>query len=134
MKMLKSASLIMLLLFSTLLLASCSSDDDNNDDATTLDPLESCQVQLFDGDNFKDDQIVINGPGEFSDLSDLPNSDEKDWTDEADSFRVGEHTTVTVWTAINFEGDSTVYEAGDYPSVDEPYSLKITCQDDNVQL
>lgn len=106
-------------------LTSCGSDDDSV--STPSDPSGSCYIHLFDGDNFTDDNIVIQGEGEYADLSDLPGSDGKDWTDEADSFKVGENTTVTAWTQTNFQGDSIVYTSGDYPSVDEPYSLKIKC-------
>lgn len=116
--------------FSVALLASCSSDDDNGGINPPPDNGASCYVQLFDGNNFKDDSIMVEGPGEYADLSDLPNADGTDWTDEADSFKVGDSTTLTVWTETNFQGDSTVYEAGEYPSVDEPYSMKIVCHDD----
>lgn len=102
-----------------------------NDAGNTNKP-DSCYIQLFDGNNFKDDSLIVEGAGEYSDLSDLPGADGKDWTDEADSFIVGEGTTVTVWTQTNFQGDSTVYQAGKHATVDEPYSMKITCgQDQN---
>jgi len=109
-----------------LLVGACSSDDDMNDDPD--DPEEPSGVhwvQLFDGDKFKDDHIIIDKEGEYPDLSDLPGSDGKDWTDEADSFKVGDSTTIEVWTATDFEGDYEVYEGGEYPSVDEPYSMKV---------
>lgn len=131
MKFSKHLSAIATILLFTITLASCSSDDDND---TTPEPPEgiigSCYVQLFDGDHFTDDYIIIDQPGEYNDLSDLPNSDGKDWSDEADSFKVGESTTVTVWTQTDFQGDSTVYDAGGYPSVEEPLSLKIVCLND----
>lgn len=123
MKTIKVFSLI-LLFMAGVSLTSCSSDDDATSGG---DDQGNCYVHLYDGDNFKDDDIIIEGEGEYADLSDLPGSNGKDWTDEADSFKVGENTTVTAWTAKNFEGDSIVYEAGEYASVDEPYSLKIVC-------
>jgi len=108
------------------LIFSCSSDDDNGGNHSE-NPPNSCFVELFDGDNFSDDHIIIEGEGEFPNLDNLPNADGKNWTDEADSFKVGPQTTMTVWTQTNFEGDSTVYETGEYPSEEEPYSIKIRC-------
>lgn len=108
----------------------CSSDDANDDNSDSGDTPESCYIHLFDDDDFGDDNIIVEGEGDYADLSDLPNSDGEDWTDEADSFKVGPETIVTVWTETNFEGDSTVYETGDYPSVDEPYSMKIRCEEE----
>lgn len=129
MKSLRLPLICMSIVFGGVLLMSCSSDD--NADKGEDDPEVSgdCFVHLFDGDNFdeNDDHVIIDEPGEYSDLSDLPNAEEKDWTDEADSFIVGDSTTVTAWTETNFEGDSTVYEGGEYASVDEPYSMKIIC-------
>ena len=125
MKTLKSISFLFIFLLFSAAFISCSSDDDNGDNSGNTP--DSCYVHLFDGDNFTDDNIIIDGEGEYADLDDLPNSDGKNWTDEADSFKVGENTVLTTWTKTNFEGDSTIYEAGEYPSEEEPYSLKITC-------
>lgn len=131
-----SLHLFTVLFFSlTLVSAGCTDDDvgDNNDETENPDEegdddvAKGCFIELFDGDNFKDDSIKVNGPAEYSDLSDLPDANGMDWTDEADSFKVSKDATVTVWTETNFEGDSTVYDAGNYPSEDEPYSLKIDC-------
>lgn len=91
---------------------------------------DSCYLQLFDGDNFEDDNIVIKGSGEYADLNNLPNAHGQDWTDEADSFVVGDSTTVEVWNNKNFEGESTTYKTGKYNSVDKVYSLKISCVKD----
>lgn len=124
MNLFKSVSLMLLFIIG-ISFAGCSSDDDSSNHSG--DPEGECYVHLFDGDNFKDDDIKIEGEGEYPDLSNLPGADGKDWTDEADSFKVGANTTLTVWTHTNFAGDSTVYEAGEYPSVDEPYSIKIKC-------
>lgn len=129
---LKLVNLTWILIFSfAMVTTSCSSDDDNTNGNPPDDPAGSCYVELFDGDNFKDDHFVLEGEGEYPNLDNLPGADGKNWTDEADSFKVGPSTTMTVWTQTNFEGDSTVYEAGDYPSEEEPYSLKIRCDDNN---
>lgn len=90
--------------------------------------LPPCAVHLFDGKNYKDDNIIVTGPGEFSDLSKLPNS-KKDWNDEADSFKAGANAVVTFYTKTNFEGESVTYEKGaQKPKIDEPSSMKITCK------
>lgn len=86
-----------------------------------------CFVQLFDGNNYTDDNITVKGPGEFADLKSLPGSD-KNWDDEADSFKSGKNTTVIFYTEPNFGGDSTTYKNGaQEPSIDEPRSMKIIC-------
>ena len=86
-----------------------------------------CEIELFDGDHFKGDSVVIKGVGKYNSLKDLPNSDGKDWTNEADSVKVKDGTTLTTWTEKEFEGESTIYEVGEYSSIDEPFSLEIEC-------
>lgn len=126
MKMSKNIMNVVVFFFSTFLMMGCGNDDDADQGKdSSKEPDGAYWVQLFDGDNFTDDNIIIDEEGEYADLSDLPGSDGKDWTDEADSFKVGDSTTVVAWTKRNFEGDSKVYEAGKYKSVDEPYSMKI---------
>lgn len=111
--------------FSGFGLQSCSNDDDNDGGSGSTDG--ECYVYLFDGDNYKDDNIVVKGPGDFPILADLPGAN-KDWNDEADSFNSGKNTTVTMWPKTNFEGDSIVYRKGaQEPSIDEPSSMKIRC-------
>lgn len=127
MRLLKLYPFILVFSLTAVLATACSNDD--NDDHNNPGTEKGCYIELFDGDNFKDDHIKIEGAGEYPDLSDLPGSDGRDWTDEADSFKVGSEASVTVWGHTNFEGDSTVYTSGDYPSVDEPHSLKISCDE-----
>ncbi len=103
------------------LLFSCSDKEEEKDLSDT------CYVQLFDGDRFKGDNIIVYGPGEFASLVSLPGST-KNWDDEADSFKSGENTTVIFWFLPNFEGDSVVYSNGaEEPSMEEPRSMKIRC-------
>lgn len=110
----------------TLTFMSCKDDDDDN--TVPAEPDNGCYVQLFDGDNYKDDHITIKGAGEFRSLDSLPGAN-KNWNDEADSFKAGKNTVVTFWTKTNFEGDSIVYKKGaKMPSVDEPSSMKIRCK------
>lgn len=102
--------------------ASCSDDD-----IKTEVPEGGCYVHLFDGDNFKDDNIVVEGPGEFASMVSLPGS-RKNWDDEADSFKSGQNTTVIFWFRPNFEGDSVIFEGGaEKAKIEEPRSMKIIC-------
>lgn len=92
-----------------------------------VEPEGSCYIILYDGDNFKDDKITINGPDEYPSLKNLPGSS-KDWNDEADSFKAGKTATVTFWTETDFKGDSITFDPGtENPSIDEPSSMKIRC-------
>ena len=91
-------------------------------------PASQCYVHLFDGENYKGDNIVVEGPGEFASLKQLPGT-AKDWNDEADSFKSGNNTTVIFWTRTDFQGDSVIYEDGaKRASIDEPRSMKIICK------
>ncbi len=88
----------------------------------------ACYVHLFDGKNYKDDNIVVKGPGEYADLKSLPGSD-KDWDDEADSFESGPNTTVTFYSKPYFGGKAVTYRGGaKKPHIDEPRSMKISCK------
>lgn len=90
--------------------------------------IPACSVQLFDGKNFKDSHVVIQGAGEFKDLKHLPGADGKDWNDEADSIKVGSAATVQAWTKKNFKGKHYTFKPGTkHPKVKEPSSLKISC-------
>lgn len=109
-------------IFSVLLFSACDKDKDDEI------PANECFVQLFDGDDYTDDHFTIREPGDYPDLSNLPGTD-KNWDDEADSFKSGSKTTVTFWTEKNFGGDSITYQNGaEMPSIDEPRSMKISCQ------
>lgn len=112
-----------IILFALFILVSCKKDKSDKENSK----VPACAVQLFDGDHFKDVNIVVKGPGEFSSLKNLPGA-KKDWNDEADSFKAGENATVTFWTQPDFKGDSVVYEPEtEKPSIDEPSSMKIRC-------
>src|SRR5690625_5105724 len=103
-----SGVLIVAVVATLLLVAGCK--DKDNDTPNPDEPDVACELTLFDGDNFSDDHITLKGPGEFPDLNNLADAD-KDWDDEADSFKAGENAVVTFFTEPNFEGDSTVYDA-----------------------
>lgn len=113
-------------LFSIILItAGCSDDNDNNPKPPKI---SDCEVLLFDGDNFSDNYIVLDGSGQYPDLSNLPNS-KTDWTDEADSFKAGERAEVTFYSQPGFKGDSTVFEMGAQKGslIHSPQSIKIKC-------
>ena len=111
------------------ILISRNDSDKKNDPPSTPSPESECYVHLFDGENFTDDIIIVEGPGNFPNLENLPDAD-KNWSNEADSFKSGKNTIVTLWTDTNFEGDAIVFEKGtEEPSIDEPRSMKIRCSD-----
>ncbi|HLR37825.1 MAG TPA: hypothetical protein VK084_07260 [Chitinophagaceae bacterium] len=114
-------------LFSIILITTgCSDDNDNNPKPPKI---SDCEVLLFDGDNFSDNYIVLEGSGQYPDLSNLPNS-KTDWTDEADSFKAGERAVVTFYSKPNFQGDSTVFDMGAQKGSlnHSPQSIKIQCR------
>lgn len=74
-------------------------------------PVPSCGIQLFDGENYKDNFVSLEGSGSYTNLKNLPNTDE-DWTKEADAVKVGKNSTVTFWTGENYQGDSLVLQPG----------------------
>lgn len=89
-----------------------------------------CSVHLWDGKNFTDSDIVINGAGRYSNLRNLPGANGKDWGDEADSLKVGAAATVKAYKEENFKGSSVTYNPGtQHPKVsEEPSSLEIACK------
>lgn len=89
-----------------------------------------CSVHLWDGKNFTDSDIVINGAGKYSNLRNLPGANNKDWSDEADSLKVGSAATVKAYKEENFKGSSVTYNPGtQHPKVsEEPSSLEIVCK------
>ncbi len=104
------------------LTTSCNKDRNKNPG-----PAGACEVRLFDGDHFTDSHITIKGPGEFPDMSKLPGAN-KNWDEEADSFKSGKDAEVTFWSEPGFKGDSFSYEAGaQKASMKEPRSMKIRC-------
>lgn len=91
---------------------------------------DGCYIHLFDGDDFdeNDDNFKLTEPGKYENLANLPGAD-KDWTDEADSLKVGDAATVTIYADENFEGASQQLDPGtEVADVDnEPDSLEMTC-------
>lgn len=100
MKFLKKRVFVFFGIFSIVLFLSCSKDGRNH--------VPGCSVQLFDGDNFTDDYVIINGPGDFSNLRNLSGTN-KDWDDEADALIVGSRASVKVWSKNDFKGKSATF-------------------------
>jgi hypothetical protein len=87
-----------------------------------------CSVTLYDGEDFKDTHFKLTKAGDYKNLKNLPGASE-DWTDEADSAKVGSAATVTIYEKTGFNGKSATLKPGsDHSSVDpEPSSLKLSC-------
>lgn len=105
------------------------SDTSDTEDAQGSADSADCWVELFDGDNFdeNDDHFTLTVPGDYPDLSDLPGA-EKDWTDEADSIKVGPAATVTVWSQSGLAGDQQSLDSGsEHADTDDIYSLTLSC-------
>lgn len=97
-------------------------------ESKVTEPSSSCYVRLYDGDNFTDEQIVVNGPGSFSDLKNLPGANEN-WSGDADALKTGPKSTVTVWPEEGFKGTSATFDAGaEIPKLQiDIKSMKIVC-------
>lgn len=99
--------------------------------AETEGPDDGCFIHFFDGEDLddQDDNFQLIDPGEYKNLADLPGAD-RDWTDEADSLRVGSGATVTIYSEENFEGTSKELEPDtEIADVEhEPKSLEMVCE------
>lgn len=91
---------------------------------------DGCWVHLFEDDDFQedDDHFRLAEPGRYSDLGNLPGATD-DWTDEAESIRVGPDATVTIWSDTDFEGEWIELGPGSEQADldDEPESLELLC-------
>lgn len=107
-------------------------DDTSESTSTTTasGAATDCWVHLYDGDRFdeREPNFRLTEPGRFANLRELPGATQ-DWTDEADSIRVGPKATVTIWSQTDFQGPSQVLQPGsEHPDLDdEPYSLELAC-------
>jgi hypothetical protein len=69
--------------------------------------VNPCWVQIWEDENFQDDNDVIFGPGKWNNMRDLPGANKKDWGDEIDSLKTGPGVQrLTVWEDENFEDNS----------------------------
>ena len=71
-----------------------------------------CFVQIWEDENFGDNNDVIFGPGRWSNMRSLPGANKGDWGDEIDSLKVGPSATVTVWEDEEFGDNSQTYGPG----------------------
>src|SRR5699024_1241971 len=104
--------------------------DDTDEPSDGAGEDDACHVHLFDGDNFDEDDEHFKHTerGTYESLADLPGAD-RDWTDEADSIKVGKSATLTIYSEENFDGTSQDLEPGsEHADVDdEPRSLEMSC-------
>lgn len=93
-----------------------------------------CWVQIFERDNMNINGAwdVINGPGEWRTLINLPGARTPLWDDRIDSLIVGPHARVTLWANDYFDDDklefgpgSRIPALGRYDFEHEPESMKI---------
>jgi hypothetical protein len=97
--------------------------------------LAPCSVQIWEDENFEDDNDMINGPMESRDMKGMPGANKDDWGDEIDSLKVGSKATVTVWQDEDFKDTSTTFGPGTEKTNlrgnpnfgDDIDSMKITC-------
>lgn len=107
-------------------------DDTRSSTSSSSDSSEGadCWVELFDADDFdaSDDHFKLTKPGRYETLKDLPGASQ-DWTDEADSMKVGSDATVKIWEKTHFEGSSQTLDPGSSdPDLEHgPSSLELTC-------
>ncbi len=95
----------------------------------TAESGSACSVHLFDSDDFdeSDTNFLLTEPGKYETLKDLPGATQ-DWTDEADSIKVGSAAHVTIWSEPDFGGTSQQLEPGSaHSDIDEPSSLQLSC-------
>lgn len=71
-----------------------------------------CYVQIWEDENFEDSSDVINGPGRWNNMRNLPGANKSDWGDQIDSLKVGPAATVIVWEDEGFEDNSQTYGPG----------------------
>lgn len=125
MKHFKNGILAVLLLFSLSSLIAFKGLDSIS--GNTNADKQDCSIQLFDGDNFEGNSVTLDGPDDFSDLTNMPDPNNADWSGAVRSVMVGENTTLTVWPEEDFQGESQEYTTGSYPSVNNIQSIKIKC-------
>jgi len=96
----------------------------------SVQPTQPCYVQLFDDDNFDDENDLVYGPGKWGNMRNLPGAKEANWEGEADSLKVGPTAMVKVWNRTQFQGESETYGPGtEKPNLDfDIHSMEITCK------
>lgn len=104
--------------------------------STATAAVNPCSVQIWEDENFQDDNDVIVGPGRWNNMRNLPGANKGDWGDEIDSLKVGPRATVIVWEDENFGDNSATYGPGtektnlrgDPDMGDTIDSMEIRCQ------
>src|SRR5690349_14461802 len=66
-----------------------------------------CWVQIWEDENFQDDNDVIVGPGKWNNMRNLPGANKTDWGDEIDSLKTGPDVQkLTVWEDEDYKDNS----------------------------
>lgn len=100
-------------------------------------PASGCWVQIWEDENFQDDNDILVGPLERNNMRDLPGANKTDWGDEIDSLKTGPNVeTLTVWEDEGYADNSRTF--GPNESVnnlrgspdmgDTVDSIKLTCK------
>jgi hypothetical protein len=72
-----------------------------------------CWVQIWEDENFQDDNDVITGPGKWNNMRKLPGANKSDWGDEIDSIRMGSKATGKFWEDEEFKDNSITINPGE---------------------
>ena len=73
-------------------------------------PASGCWIQIWEDENFQDDNDIIVGPGRWNNMRNLPGANKNDWGDEIDSLKTGPNVaSVRVWEDENFDDNSRTF-------------------------
>lgn len=73
-------------------------------------PASGCWVQIWEDENFQDDNDMIVGPGRWNNMRNLPGANESDWGDEIDSLETGPNVaTLKVWEDEGYADNSRTF-------------------------
>ena len=100
--------------------------------AQAPDFSNGCWARLYDGDNFRGDQLTVVGP---ADMPNMRTAFGTDWSGSFDSIQVGPKATLTAYDNENYAQKVATYKAGQrIADLDEKRgmfedirSLKIAC-------
>jgi hypothetical protein len=85
-----------------------------------------CYVTVFDRVGFRGIGDVWNGPGRWASLEDFRQTRRDGWRNRIRSLRVGHTATVTVFTDVDFRGESRQFPAGsEHAQLDATISARV---------
>ena len=107
--------------------------DEPQEESTLTD---GCWATFYESENYGDKSITLDGPAEYSNLRNLPNSGGEDWGDQFGSLKTGPRTWVVVYNDENFSDDHYTYGPDSniphLPDDDDIDSLKIFDHDPHI--